>query len=80
MYQNELFSNSLPMLADIGLVQLDAKSTRNLIQPTPKQRIEAIQKLIPDVIRERNKVVKNWLKENHSKLDYDCSDIEQYVQ
>lgn len=33
---NELFSMRLPNQADIGLIQLDAKSARTKIQPTPK--------------------------------------------
>jgi hypothetical protein len=39
-YYNEMFGMRLPNQADIGLIQLDAKSARSKIAPTPKQYLK----------------------------------------
>ena len=42
-HYNDLFAQKLPNQADIGLIQLDAKSARTKIAPTPKQYIKKIE-------------------------------------
>jgi hypothetical protein len=39
-HYNDLFASKLPNTADIGLIQLDAKSARSKIAPTPKAYIK----------------------------------------
>jgi hypothetical protein len=38
-HYHEVFNTKLPRTADIGLIQLDSKSSRSKIQPTPKKYI-----------------------------------------
>lgn len=78
-YQKEYFNARLPPQADIGLVQLDSKKARQAIQPTPQKYLEELQNFIPKVIRDRNNVVKKWLKENLVKLDFEPEDLEAFV-
>jgi hypothetical protein len=70
----------LPIRADIGLCQLDAKSTRTVVAPTPKQRILEIQKMIPAVISQRNEDAKNWVKVQFRKLDKRVENVEEFVE
>ena len=79
-HHDELFNDNLPMLADIGLCQLDAKSTRTVVAPTPKQRIAEIQKMIPAVISQRNEDAKTWVKEQCRKLDKRVETVEEFVE
>ena len=62
LYQKELFASNLPTTAEIGLISLDSKLARKLIEPTPKEKIEQIEKFIPSVIKERNDEAKKWLE------------------
>lgn len=79
-YQKELFNTKLPLTQDIGLIQVDAKSARNTVQPTPEAYLKQISIFIPQVIRERNEIAKKWIKENFVKLDKTVNDVEEYVE
>lgn len=75
-----MFEERLPQTQDIGLIQVDAKSARQTVQPTPEAYLKNINLLIPEVIRERNEFAKKWIKENFEKLDKPVGDVEEYVE
>jgi hypothetical protein len=54
--------------------------TRAAVQPTPKQRILEIQKLVPQVISERNEQAKDWVKRQFHKLDKTVNTVEEFVE
>lgn len=53
---------------------------RKLIEPTPKEKIEQIEKYIPSVIKERNDAAKKWLEQGIRDLDRQVSNVEEYVE
>lgn len=79
-HYHDLFSAKLPSLADIGLIQLDAKSARSKIQPTPKKYITQIESSIPVVVKERNEEAKKWLQQNIRNLSKSVTNVEEFVE
>ena len=54
LHFEKVFSSKIPSTADIGLIQLDSKSAREKIQPTPKKFNAEIEKFIPVILKQRN--------------------------
>jgi hypothetical protein len=79
-HYDALFGAQLPSLADIGLIQLDAKSAKTKIKPTPKKKIEEIECLIPVVVKERNEEAKKWLQQNIRNLSKSVTNVEEFVE
>ena len=50
-YYNTLFTNQLPSTTELGLLQLDSRSCRSKLLPTPKEFISKIEELVPRIIR-----------------------------
>jgi len=71
----------LPNQADIGLIQLDAKSARSKIAPTPKECIKRIEIDIPAIIRVRYEESRKWLTLQSRNLDKGrLENFEQFVE
>lgn len=80
-HYNDLFASKLPNQADIGLIQLDAKSARSKIAPTPKEAIKRIESDIPAIIRERYEESRKWLVKQSRNLDKGPLDnVEEFVE
>lgn len=75
-----MFNSKLPRTADIGLIQLDSKSSRSKIQPTPKKYIQQLETFIPEVIRDRNEHSKKWLDKQIRDLSKPDTGVEDFVE
>ena len=75
-----MFNTKLPRTADIGLIQLDSKSSRSKIQPTPKKYIQQLEQFIPEVIRGRNEKSKKWLDKQVRDLSKPDTGVEDFVE
>ena len=79
-YHHDLFTKNIPNTADIGLIQLDSKSARSKIQPTPHKFKEELHKFIPEVIHNRLEEYKKWLTVQSRNLDKKPGDVEEFVE
>jgi hypothetical protein len=75
-----MFSSQLPSTADIGLIQLDSKSARTKIQPTPEAYIKEINKFVPIEIKRRNDECKLWLSQRIRELNKPVANVEEFVE
>jgi len=64
----QMFSSKIPSTADIGLIQLDSKSARTKIQPTPDMYLKEINRFIPIEMKKKNDESKQWLNERIREL------------
>jgi predicted RNA-binding protein Jag len=79
LYQKN-FSSQIPSTADIGLIQIDSKSARTKIQPTPERYIKQINEFIPVEIKKRNQKCKQWLTERIRELSKPTNNVEEFVE
>jgi DNA repair exonuclease SbcCD ATPase subunit len=79
-HHKDLFNSKIPSTAEIGLIELDSIVARKHIQPTPKEKIDGIEKFIPVVIRERNEKAKKWLEQSIKDLSKPVANVEEYVE
>jgi len=79
-YHHDYFTKNLPNTADIGLIQLDSKSARQKIQPTPHQYKEQLHVFIPQVIHDRMQDYKKWLTQQARNLDKKAGNVEEFVE
>jgi hypothetical protein len=80
MYHKDIFQARLPSSADIGMVQLDLDKFRGKIQPTPKNYIQTLEKMIPDAIKIRNNESKKALNMHIKNLDKaQLKNVEDFV-
>ena len=75
-----MFASRIPSTADIGLIQLDTKSARTKIKPTPQTYLNELGKLIPVHMSKRNNQHKKWLEERIRELKKPVSNVEEFVQ
>ena len=79
-HYQKMFSSQLPSTADIGLIQLDSKSARTKIQPTPEMYIKELNKFIPVEMKRRSDECKVWLQQRIRELSQPVADVEEFVQ
>ena len=63
-FYQQHFQVNLPSCTDIGLLQLDSKAIKQALLPSPKQFNDRIEKLVPQVTKERTDAMKKWLSES----------------
>ena len=73
------FQTRLPSCTDIGLLQLDSKEIKKKLQPTPKAFNDQIEKLVPDVTKQRTDKNKQWLQESIAILREPVENVEEFV-
>ena len=79
-YYNTLFTNQLPSTTELGLLQLDSRSCRSKLLPTPKEFISKIEELVPRIIRSRTDESKKWLQGSVRNLQKNVATVEDFVE
>ena len=79
-YYQQYFQGNLPGITDIGLVQLDSRSIKEKLLPTPKDLQDEIEKLVPRKTRERTLEVHQWLTQSVRDLMKQINDVSDFVK
>jgi hypothetical protein len=78
-HYKQMFASKIPSTADIGLIQLDTKSARTKIKPTPQKYLDEMGKMIPIHLRKQNEGFKKWLEDRVRELKKPISNVEEFV-
>lgn len=78
--QQEHFEQTLPQEVNLGLLKLNAKNARTLLQKAPKDIMLRFQQILPDLLRKRNLEVKAWMDESTGNLKSNAPNIDEFVK
>jgi hypothetical protein len=67
-------------MADIGLLRVDTQSIRKVIVNEPDNKLKIFQEFIPEMLKTRNKEIKDWMSNQSNLLKGNAPNIEEFVQ
>jgi hypothetical protein len=74
------FRDNLPQATDIGLLQIDSRVIKQMLQPTPENYIRQIEKLVPRVNKERTDACREWIEKSTKYLKRPINTVEDFVE
>lgn len=79
-HEKETFEKELPNVADIGLLRIDCKDVRNKLIPSPAKILADLQKVLPEMLRERVQQIKSWLNTSIHEVKNVALTIDDFVK
>lgn len=79
-YQKELLEQEIPFQADLGLFRIDSSDLRNELLPSPDNLIRKLQGFLPELLKTRNKAIKEWLMASNQALKSGTGNLEEFVK
>jgi dynein heavy chain len=77
--QAEKFEN-IPKVTDTGLIRIDSQGVRTLLQQSPKNNLDHMRKMLPDLFSERIDRSKHWATDSIRALSMRVASVEDYVE
>lgn len=79
-WQKEFLEKEIPYIFDLGLLRVDCTQLKLLIIPSPQMLIKELESFMPDLIRTKNKQIKEWLNNAIYELKCMSGTIEDFVK
>ena len=78
-YYQAYFQSNLPSNCDIGLLHLDSLKIKNELQPKPRQLQDDVERLVPEVTKQRTILVLEWLTQSIRDMARNVADVSDFV-
>jgi len=79
-HQKEMLETEVPYQADLGLFRIDTSELRKEILPSPENLIKKLQLFMPELLKTRNKAIKDWLFAANQALKSGTGNLEEFVK
>ena len=79
-YQKELLEQEVPFQADLGLFRIDSDDLRKELLPSPEILIKKLQGFLPEMLKLRNRAIKEWLLSSNQSLKSGTGNLDDFVK
>lgn len=79
-YQKEVLEEKVPSQADLGLFRIDSTELRDLLLPSPQVLWKKLQIILPEELRFRARVLKDWMLGSSLTMKAGIGSLEDFVK